>query len=151
MTDIVSRKKRSEMMSGIRGKDTKPELLIRHALFARGYRYRIHTKGIPGKPDLTLRRYKAAIFIHGCFWHMHNCNLFKWPSSRPEFWRNKLTGNAQRDLGNIDALHKAGWRTCIVWECAIKGKSRLPLDAVIDKLDLWLKGGDHSLEVRGNS
>ena len=93
MADVVDRKTRSRMMSGIRGKNTRPELLIRKGLHARGFRFRLHDKRLPGKPDLVLPKYSAVIFVHGCFWHGHDCHLFKWPQSRREFWRKKITRN----------------------------------------------------------
>ncbi len=91
MPDVVSRAKRGEMMSGIRGKNTKPELVIRSALHRAGYRFRLHTRSLPGKPDLVLPKYRAAIFVNGCFWHGHDCHLFKWPGTRKDFWRAKIT------------------------------------------------------------
>ena len=101
MVDVVSKEKRSKMMSGIRYKDTKPEIIIRKALHAKGFRYSLHNNKLPGKPDIVLPKYNAIIFIHGCFWHQHNCHLFKWPSTRPEFWQNKISGNKERDKQNI--------------------------------------------------
>jgi DNA mismatch endonuclease (patch repair protein) len=91
--DIVSKEKRSSMMSGIRSKNTKPEMQIRKTLYSRGYRYRLHSSVIPGKPDIIMRKYNAVIFIHGCFWHGHNCKLFRLPKTRTEFWENKINTN----------------------------------------------------------
>ena len=107
--DVVTPAVRSRMMSGIRGKNTKPELLIRKALFAQGFRYRLHDKLLPGKPDLVFPKYHAVIQINGCFWHGHDCSLFKWPSSSSEFWREKITGNRQRDAANCQELERLGW------------------------------------------
>lgn len=90
MADVVTPEKRSKMMSGIQGKNTKPELTIRKGLHALGFRYRLHGKTLPGKPDLVFPKYKAVIFIHGCFWHAHHCHLFKWPSTRVDFWQEKI-------------------------------------------------------------
>lgn len=104
------------MMSGIRGKNTKIEVLVRKGLFARGFRYRINDKKLPGKPDIVLSKYKAVIFTHGCFWHGHDCHLFKWPSTRPEWWRSKIDGNRERDNQVRRLLEEAGWRQCHVWE-----------------------------------
>jgi DNA mismatch endonuclease (patch repair protein) len=126
------------MMSAIRGKNTKPEVLIRKSLFARGFRYRLHSSRLPGKPDLVFPKYRAVILINGCFWHRHECHLFKWPSSRPDFWRKKLEGNYSRDQRNIKLLHDLGWRTLVIWECAIKGKQRLPVEALTDQIAYWL-------------
>src|SRR5690606_10217746 len=130
LADVVSAEKRSQMMSGIRGKDTTPEMIIRKGLHARGFRYRLHDRKLPGKPDLVFPAYKAVIFIHGCFWHVHDCHLFKWPSSRPEFWKQKLTGNIEKDQENFAALERDGWRILTVWECALKGRTKLPVDAI---------------------
>ena len=124
MADIVDKETRSRMMSGIRGKDTKPEVMIRKLLHSRGFRFRLHRKDLPGRPDIVLPRYRVAIFVQGCFWHGHeNCHLFRLPSSRTEFWNEKIGGNKSRDEKNIGLLHDAGWRTLQIWECALKGKS----------------------------
>lgn len=139
------------MMSGIRGGNTKPEVMVRHALHARGLRYRLHDRSLPGKPDIVFPRYKAVLFAHGCFWHGHDCGLFRWPSTRPEFWRTKITRNRFVDARNTDALEKLGWRQAIVWECALKGKARLPLVEVIDRCENWLKSRKPHLEGRGMS
>tara|TARA_R110002167_G_C12703444_1_gene653982 strand:+ start:9197 stop:9679 length:483 start_codon:yes stop_codon:yes gene_type:complete len=138
MTDIVDKNIRSRMMSGIKSKNTKPELLIRKALFSRGFRYRLHDSRLPGKPDLVFLKYRAVILINGCFWHRHECHLFKWPSSRPDFWRKKLEGNYSRDQRNLQLLHSSDWRTLVIWECAIKGKQRLLMDVLADQITHWL-------------
>lgn len=150
MVDIVNSQTRSRMMSGIQGKNTKPEVLIRKALFSRGYRYRLHGQKLPGKPDLVFPKFKAVIFVNGCFWHLHGCHLFKWPASRPEFWKIKLEGNRDRDCRNLQLLHDQSWRTLVIWECAIKGKYRQEFGGVIDHADEWLKGGVKHLEIRGS-
>jgi DNA mismatch endonuclease (patch repair protein) len=126
-------------MSRIRGKDTKPELLIRKGLFARGFRYRLHQKELPGKPDLVLRRYGAVIFVHGCFWHGHDCHLFTVPKSNTEFWSNKIRANCARDEANRRELLAGGWRVLEVWECAIRGKHRMSSEAVIEVIAGWLR------------
>ncbi len=150
MADVVSRQKRSEMMSGIKGKNTKPEHFIRKALHARGYRFRLHKKGLPGKPDLVLPKYNAAIFVHGCFWHGHDCHLFKWPQSRPEFWRTKIKKNRENDEKTLSSLHKQDWRVLVVWECAIKGKERLGAERIIDGIVGWLHSDESYDEIRGS-
>ncbi|MGD9709926.1 MAG: very short patch repair endonuclease [Halothiobacillaceae bacterium] len=121
MADIVDKATRSRMMSGIRGKDTKPELVVRKFLHAQGLRYRLHVKELPGQPDLVFPKYKAVVFVHGCFWHGHNCRLFKVPATRTEFWLDKIHGNIERDKKVVDRLIELGWRVATVWECAIKG------------------------------
>jgi DNA mismatch endonuclease, patch repair protein len=137
------------MMSGIRGKDTRPELAVRKALFGRGIRYRLGGRGLPGKPDLVLKKYHAVVFINGCFWHGHGCHLFKWPSSNPEFWKAKIGSNVRRDAINTEACLKLGYRVAVVWECSIKGKYRLPFDQVIQQLSDWLDGRDPGIEICG--
>lgn len=134
LADVVSPATRSRMMSGIRGKDTKPELAIRRGLHALGFRYRLHARDLPGKPDIVLPRWRAVIFVHGCFWHGHDCHLFKWPKTRTEFWRQKITTNRQNDEKAVAALHAQGWRVLIVWECALKGRTRRNLDRPGDAL-----------------
>jgi DNA mismatch endonuclease, patch repair protein len=135
------------MMAGIKGKNTKPELLIRKELHHLGYRYKLHDKTLPGKPDLVFPKYKAVIFVHGCFWHMHECHLFKWPSTREEFWRAKLNYNQEVDKRNLSELKKHLWRVCIVWECSIKGKMRKPITNVIEQISKWVKGCHPHLEI----
>ena len=137
------------MMSGIRGKNTRPELLIRKALHARGFRYRVHCKDLPGNPDLCLPKYGAVIFVHGCFWHGHGCHLFKWPKTRPEFWREKIGRNRAVDEGAERALTEEGWRQAVIWECALKGRNRLPVEDVISTCADWLQSDRPRLEIRG--
>ena len=148
MADVVDAATRSRMMSGIRGKNTKPELTIRKALHARGFRYRLHCK-LPGKPDLCLPKYKAVVFVHGCFWHGHDCHLFKWPSTRPEFWREKIGRNRAVDAAVEAKLLADGWRVATVWECALKGRERLAIDDLTDGLSAWLLSVDRKKEIKG--
>lgn len=126
-------------MAAVKGKNTKPELLVRRALHARGFRYGLHNKHLPGKPDLSLPKYGAVIFVHGCFWHAHDCPAFSWPKTREDFWREKISGNAARDAANIKALRARGLRVAIVWECAMKGKHKPAFDDIIDALADWLR------------
>lgn len=149
MVDIVDKQTRSRMMSGIRGKDTKPELIIRKALFAKGFRYKLHDKKLPGKPDLVFPKYHAVIFIHGCFWHRHNCHLFKWPSTRPEFWKKKINRNVEVDKRNYKQLKKDGWYILTVWECALKGRSKLSFDKLILDISNWLEFGIRDKVIKG--
>ena len=148
MADVVDSATRSRMMSGIRGKNTKPELLIRKALHARGFRYRLHCD-LPGKPDICLPKHRAVIFVHGCFWHGHECHLFKWPSTRPEFWRAKIARNCEVDQAAEQRLLATGWRVATIWECALKGKSRLTLDDVVQRCADWLISDRERLMIRG--
>ncbi|WP_081986545.1 very short patch repair endonuclease [Chitinibacter sp. ZOR0017] len=119
--DIVTPQKRSAMMSGIRGKNTKPELLVRSFLHAQGFRFRLHRKDLPGGPDIVLPKYHVCIFVHGCFWHRHpDCRLASTPKSRQEFWEPKFAGNVERDTRNQAALLASGWRVVILWECGLR-------------------------------
>lgn len=136
-------------MAGIRGKNTKPELLIRSGLHRRGLRFSLHRKDLPGNPDLVMPKYKAVIFVHGCFWHCHNCHLFKWPKSRPDFWRNKIEGNRANDEKAVVQLRRDGWRILVIWECALKGKEKLPLVDVLDQSLAWLQSSKIGYEIQG--
>lgn len=148
MTDIVDSKTRSRMMSGIRGKDTKPELQIRRQLHALGFRYRVHGQNLPGKPDIILKRYNAIIFVHGCFWHRHGCHLFKWPKTRPEFWKQKIDKNYENDVKALQILQSSGWRVCIVWECALRGADK-DIEGTVRRIAAWIKSNNRMLEVSG--
>jgi DNA mismatch endonuclease (patch repair protein) len=150
MADVVDKQTRSRMMSGIQGKNTKPEIRIRSLLHRQGFRFRIHDKSLPGKPDIVLKRFRAVILVHGCFWHAHDCHLFKWPSTRKEFWQSKIEGNKSRDLENIKALKNSGWRILTIWECSMKGKTRLNESELINIIGDWLKddNADHAITGR---
>lgn len=139
MPDVVSHEVRSRMMAGIRGVNTRPEMLLRKGLHALGWRYRLHGRGIPGKPDLVFPARRALIFANGCFWHGHDCHLFKWPKSRPGFWREKIAGNIARDQRTRAELQAAGWRVAEVWECILKGRERRPLAEVLGACDAFLR------------
>lgn len=147
MADIVDAPTRSRMMRGIRGKNTRPELLIRRGLHARGLRYRLHVRDLPGAPDLVFPKFRAVIFVHGCFWHGHGCHMFRWPSTRQEFWRNKISRNQEVDARAVATLAAAGWRVAEVWECALRGRRRLPIDTVTATLAHWLSGDTPRLEI----
>lgn len=138
MTDMHDKKTRSKNMSAIKGKNTQPELWVRKRLHALGYRYRLHYKSLPGKPDLVLKKYRAVIFIHGCFWHMHECSAFKFPSTRTEWWKTKLESNRERDQRQLKELHSLGWRVLIIWECAIKGRAKLGESKLLYIIETWL-------------
>jgi len=149
MADVVDKATRSRMMSGIRGKNTRPELFIRKALHKKGFRYKLHDKRLPGKPDLVFPRYRAVILVHGCFWHGHDCSLFKWPSTREEFWQAKIRRNREKDLEVLADLESSGWRVLVVWECAIKGRGKLVETELLDSLERWLDSDVHHGEIRG--
>ena len=148
MVDVVDAATRSRIMSAIRGKDTGIELQIRKGLFALGRRYRLHGRALPGRPDLVFSRWSAVLFVHGCFWHGHDCPLFRLPATRTEFWREKIASTQARDARNVALLRTAGWRVGTVWECALRGRSSPQIASVIGKLDLWLTGSRPHIEVR---
>ena len=131
LADIVTSAVRSRMMASIGPTNTKPEMIIRLGLHGLGWRYRLHVKNLPGKPDLVFPARRALILVQGCFWHGHDCALFRWPATREEFWRNKLTGNVARDRRVREQLLELGWRVLEVWECTLKGRNRLPLEEVL--------------------
>ncbi len=123
MPDIYTRKERSEIMSKISGKETKPEIIVRKFLFANGFRYRKNDKKLSGKPDIILPKYKTVVFVHGCFWHGHeDCKYSKLPTTRREFWEKKIGDNILRDNRNQRELKKSGWKILIVWQCEIRNK-----------------------------
>jgi DNA mismatch endonuclease (patch repair protein) len=150
MVDVLTPEKRKFNMRRIRSKDTKPELLIRKALHARGLRYRLHDRSLPGKPDLVFKGYRIAVFVHGCFWHAHGCALSKLPGTRPDFWRDKLTMNAARDRAVVAALKEAGWRVLVIWECALRGPTRGSTTKAVDLGERFIRSTVCSfLEIGG--
>lgn len=137
MADIFSKAKRSEIMSKISGKETKPEILVRKFLFAQGFRYRKNDKKLVGKPDIVLPKYKTVIFVHGCFWHGHkNCPKAALPTTNREFWENKIGGNIERDKANQQKLKNLGWKIITIWQCRIKNKMLFEktMKQVVDKI-----------------
>lgn len=125
MADVHSKEIRSFNMSQIKGKDTKPEILVRKFLFANGIRYRLHDKRLPGKPDMVFPKYKKVVFIHGCFWHGHeNCKYFVVPKTRTEWWLNKINSNKKKDTESMYALKKLGWKVITIWECELKANNK---------------------------
>ncbi|MGF7170807.1 DNA mismatch endonuclease (patch repair protein) [Sphingobium xanthum] len=145
MVDVVDAATRSRMMSGIRGKNTKPEILLRRVMHARGFRYRLHDRKLPGHPDLVFPRYHAVVFVHGCFWHRHEeCRFATIPATRPEFWTEKFQANVARDSKNEVMLNEAGWRIAVVWECSLKRSA----GNVGEQLSAWLESAtDDRLEL----
>ena len=138
-------------MSRVKGKNTKPELHVRSLLHRAGFRFRMSSDKVPGKPDIILPKYRAVILVHGCFWHGHDCPRFSWPQSNKVFWRKKIGGNRERDARYLAELNDTGWRVCIVWECALRGKSRLDDDNLITELAEWLMSKDVLRSLRGNN
>lgn len=135
--DIWSKQKRSEVMSKIRGKNTKPELILRSQLFRRGFRFRIHQQNLPGKPDIVLAKYKTAIFVHGCFWHYHKeCKEGRIPSTNSKFWQEKLLKNIEKDEQHISKLQEMEWKVIVVWECEIEKNPLQTLEKLIYEITI---------------
>lgn len=146
MTDIVDQQTRSRMMAGIGGKDTGPEMALRRAMHARGFRYLLHAKGLPGRPDLVLPKYGSVVFVHGCFWHRHpGCRYTSIPSTRPDFWQTKFEVNVVRDNAARGALLAAGWRVATVWDCAVRKPQQVEVAANL--LAAWLRSGAAEIEI----
>ena len=122
MADNHTAEIRSRNMSRIRSTNTKPEEIVRKYLFSKGLRYRKNVKSLPGCPDIVFPKYKTVVFVNGCFWHMHDCGRFVWPTSNEEYWRKKITRNIKRDDENYHALESAGWKVLVIWECELKKK-----------------------------
>jgi DNA mismatch endonuclease (patch repair protein) len=149
VADIVDSAVRSRMMRAIGSKNTKQEVSLRKLLHRKGFRYRLHSRNVPGKPDIVFPAHRAVVFVHGCFWHGHDCSLFRLPGTRPEFWSAKIARNGQRDsevLGQLDSL---GWRHLVVWECAIRGQGKSALETTADRVAAWLLSRRRRLEIRG--
>ncbi len=147
MPDVHSQPVRSKNMAAIKGQNTKPELLVRRSLHSRGLRYRLHDAKLPGKPDLVFPRFRCVVFVNGCFWHGHNCPLFKVPSSRTEFWLSKISQTVKRDERHKLALEDLSWRVGVVWECALRGSRKYPNDTVASAIEEWLKCGETELDL----
>lgn len=146
MTDIVNPQTRSRMMSGIAGKNTKPELALRRALHARGFRFRLHSAKVRGRPDLVLPKHLAVVFVHGCFWHRHTgCRYTTTPATRTEFWRAKFDANVARDSSVRTELHETGWRVATVWECALRKADQVAASAEL--LSTWLLSDEVQIEI----
>ena len=135
MTDVHSKAVRSHNMSQIKGRDTKPEEIVRKYLFSKGLRYRKNVAELPGKPDIVFPKYRVCVFVNGCFWHKHDCRYFVWPKSNVKFWKEKITRNIERDEKNSALLLDAGWRVIVVWECELKkDNKKLTLDRVYKEI-----------------
>ena len=145
MPDIVDPATRSRMMAGIRSTSTKPELTLRRALHARGLRYRVHNRSLPGTPDLVFRRFEAVCFVHGCFWHMHaGCRYATTPATRAHFWQSKFVENVERDGRNRRDLLDAGWRVAVIWECSLRKGREWETASVVED---WLRGNEREFET----
>lgn len=150
MADVLTPAQRRLNMSRVRGRDTKPEMLLRRALHARGLRFRLHRRDLPGRPDLVFSRYRACLLVHGCFWHGHNCALFQWPATRQAFWVDKIAGNRRRDRETLKRLLDAEWRILVVWECALRGPGRRDFSAAIDECVSFITGSSAQVEIIGH-
>jgi len=146
MTDVHVPAVRSRNMAAIRSKDTEGEISLRTALWAQGFRYRKHRKDLPGKPDLTFRKWNAVIFVHGCFFHGHRCPDYKWPTNNAAWWRQKIESNMARDTRQIAALRASGWRVAVVWTCALTRGAPCPR-SVVEQVAAWLMHGDGRLTI----
>lgn len=150
MTDVLTPEQRRLNMSRVRGRDTVPEMRVRRGLHQLGFRYRVHAKELPGRPDLVLPRYRTAVLVHGCFWHGHGCRMTKMPVTRAEFWQQKIEGNIARDKTAIEGLRKTGWRTLVIWECALRGPTRLEEQDVFRRTAHFIRGYEPGhLEIHG--
>lgn len=145
MADVVDVETRSRMMSGIRAKNTKPELLLRSMLHRQGFRFRLHARNLPGTPDIVLAKFGAVIFVHGCFWHGHGCPVFKWPKTREAFWREKISRNQSNDRKAVEALIAAGWRVAVIWECTLRKRPE-EIATLVHCLGNWLRGAEPHFE-----
>ena len=136
-------------MSGIRGKDTKPEIIVRRLLHGLGYRFRLHRRDLPGRPDIVLPKWNTVVFVNGCYWHGHeNCELYRLPKTRSEFWEAKIEGNRKRDEWNYRQLRDAGWQVVLVWECAVSKKNKLAEPELIDAMRAAIETNHCFFEVR---
>jgi DNA mismatch endonuclease (patch repair protein) len=144
--DTVSQAVRSRIMASVRTKNTGPELLLRKALHRLGLRFRLHARGLPGSPDIVFPKFKAVVFVHGCFWHAHGCRLSTVPSTRIRFWKDKFLANTHRDRRNAAMLASAGWRVATVWQCALKPRQNVS-SAIAGRIERWLAGGRKRLEI----
>jgi DNA mismatch endonuclease, patch repair protein len=150
LAERLDQSDRSKLMARIGGKDTAPELVVRRGLHAAGFRFRLHMRNLPGRPDLVLPKYRAVIFVNGCFWHGHDCDAFRWPATRQDFWTAKISGNRSRDAANTLKLTELDWRVGIVWECALRRKATSEQTKTLTALKDWLRGTDSMIELRGD-
>ena len=147
MADVHSPEQRSYNMSRIRGKDTRPEMLVRRGLYALGFRYRLHRRDLPGRPDIVLSKHRAVVFVNGCFWHGHDCPLFVVPETNTRFWIEKIGANKERDARNREKLLADGWRVMTVWECSFKGRGHPPLERILEDVAAWITSAEEVSEI----
>jgi DNA mismatch endonuclease (patch repair protein) len=149
--DVLTPEQRQKNMRAIRGRGTKLERLLGRELHARGFRHRLNVARLPGTPDLVFAKYRGVIFAHGCFWHGHDCDLFKVPATRKDFWVEKIDANKARDQRDIARLQSEGWRVLIVWECALRGRGKSSLETVGDQCAAFLCSEIPNEEIRGTT
>ncbi|MBY8317171.1 DNA mismatch endonuclease Vsr [Vibrio fluvialis] len=147
--DVHDKATRSRNMRAIKSQDTKPELLIRQLLHGHGFRFRVSYPGLPGRPDIWMAKWNTAIFVNGCFWHKHDCKMFKLPKTRTDFWLKKLEGNHNRDKKMILELSSSGIRVLVIWECALKGSSRLSSEIMLTLIKTFFLSGKQTAEISG--
>jgi DNA mismatch endonuclease, patch repair protein len=148
--DTVDSQTRSKIMASVGQKDTGAEILLRTALHRVGLRYRLHDRALPGSPDLVLPRFRAVVFVHGCYWHRHGCYRSTVPKSRREFWTDKFDANRLRDERSVNSLLEKGWRVLTVWECALKGKTALSAAIVAEAVKVWLETSSRTGDIAGS-
>ena len=148
--DPLTTEQRQLNMSRVRAKDTKPEMLIRRALHAKGFRYRLHVSKLPGRPDMVFASSRAIIFVHGCFWHGHHCPLFRLPATRMEFWAEKISKNRSRDDAAQSALRNSGWRVLTIWECAVRGPARRSVPDVVADAQAFILSDIEQAAIEGS-
>lgn len=147
MADRITSQSRSRNMAAIRGKDTGPELMVRKAMHARGYRFRLHCKDLPGQPDIVFSKFKAVIWINGCFWHGHSCGAARIPLTRVDYWAPKIERTRARDAAVKQAIQLMGWRSLTIWECSLRGRGALGVESVVEMASNWLAGGIETSEI----
>ena len=147
MADVHNSVARSRNMAAVKAENTAPELAIQELLVAKGFVFDTHDRKLPGRPDIVLEEYRAIVQVHGCFWHKHDCHLFKWPATRPEFWRSKIGRTEVRDSEVLYQLKRDDWRVLIVWECAIKYCTADELRLVADQIATWIVGPSEYGEI----
>jgi DNA mismatch endonuclease (patch repair protein) len=149
VVDVLTPEQRRHNMSRIRGRDTKPEMLLRRGLHAAGLRFRLHARDLPGRPDIVFPRFRAVVLVHGCFWHGHGCPMCRLPATRADFWASKIDGNRARDRRTEEALVQSGWRVIVVWECSLRGPARQPLGEILARCAEFIRAGGSCAELAG--
>ena len=147
--DVLTKEQRRLNMRRIRAKNTKPEMRVRRGLHAAGFRYKLHDQSLPGKPDIVFPKYKCVIFVNGCFWHGHECALFRWPKENKSFWEKKIRGNKFRDRINEVKLESLGWRIIVIWECAFKGRQKYSDEEFLSEVASLIKSDSSFSEIKG--